>query len=245
MKYFNKKVAFTSIDITALNAIDSTYLFAAADISAAADTITIEGHPYITGDRVSLGLTAGTGVTATAPALSIAYWVIYVDKDTVALATSLALAKAGTKTALTAGAAADAFLQRDGFGLVTTDLIIPKGAVVTNCTLDIVTDFTSFDGTNIDKATISLGISAAADLVAAIAIETGSIWDASRAGTLCGTPILGANAGDGDSAIELAAITAVKYIKTTADVALNYTVAVDTLVGGKMNVYVEYFEPQI
>jgi len=239
IKYLEKRVAKATIDFTAQKAIDSAYTFDAANIDEAADTITIANHPYKTGDQVGALLTADTGVTATAPALATAYWVIYVDKDTIALATSLALAKAGTKTALTAGAAVDVFLQRGSFGAIGTGIIIPNGAVVTLGAIHVITTLGSRGAGAVDLATIALSLVAANDMVSAISIATGTIWDAGFHGTLVGMGT-GADAAQ-DTAIELAALVATSYLHPTADVELTMTIATDSVDTGKMEIYVEYY----
>ncbi len=120
-------------------------------------------------------------------------------------------------------------------GAYGTGLIIPNNAIITRCFIDVITTFT--DG-NDDDATIALHIQSADDLVAAVAI-TGSTWDAGLRGTLAGMGT-GADAAQ-DTAIELAALKAASWIKTTADRELTFTIGTDTLTLGKANVYVEYF----
>ena len=252
VNYLNKKIAKVTIDFSAQNAIDSAYTFDDADISDAADTITIANHPYITGDAVGSVLTAGTGATATVPnaTVCVAYWVIYVDKDTIALASSLANAKLGTKVALTAGGATvDQYLQRNTFGLITTDCVIPLGAVVTKVWYDVITTLRSEDGElggagNSDLATISIGINAADDVVAAMSIAdaTADIWDAGEHATLIGTTILDVCANH-DTALKLIELENAGLIKTTAEVPVTLTIAIDPVALGKMDIYVEYYEP--
>lgn len=252
VKYLEKKVGRVTIDFSSQNTIDSAYTFDAADISEALDQITITGHPYKTGDLVSPILTATTGVTATAPAVGTAYYVIYVDANTISLATSLALAKAGTATALTAGSAADVFLQRDCFGAVATGLVIPDNAVVTNVYVDVTTDLKSWDGAwgagNEDKATVALSLLSANDVISAVAIEAaGDVWDAGVHGSIIGAPALGSDAAtlDSGTAILFAAEMAATALKMTSDAELTMTIAVDPIGTGLMDVYVEYLEPTL
>ena len=250
VNYLNKKIAKATIDFSAQRAIDSAYTFDDANISDLLDTITIANHPYITGDSVAAVLTAATGATATVPTATVAvnYFVIYVDKDTIALADSLALAKAGTKTALTAGGATvDEYLQRNCFGLITTDCIIPLGSVITKVWYDVVTTLQSDDGAwggggNKDKATMSIGINAADDVKAAAAIETGIAYDSGIHSTLIGTPVWGACA-DHDTALKSIELQNPVLIKTTAEVPVTVTIAVDPISVGKLDIYVEYYEP--
>jgi len=81
--------------------------FVAADVTIdPANTITIAAHGFVTGLKVALtGTNLPTGLSATD------YWVIKVDTNTIKLATSLALASAGTAVVITnAGTTADAAL---------------------------------------------------------------------------------------------------------------------------------------
>lgn len=80
--------------------------FVAANVTPAADTITITAHGFFTGLKVALsGTNLPTGLSATN------YWVIVVDANTIKLATSLANASAGTAVDITgAGTTADAAL---------------------------------------------------------------------------------------------------------------------------------------
>jgi hypothetical protein len=247
VKYLKQKSAKVTIDFSAQRAIDSAYTFDAADINETADTITITGHPYKTGDLVGTVLTATTGVTATAPAMSTAYYVIFVDKDTIALATSLANAKAGTKAALTAGSAVDVYLQRDAFGAVATGLVIPTGAIVTNVYTDVITTFKSWDGAwgagNEDLASMALHLLSANDVLSAVTIAAaGNIFDAGQHGTLIGAPALGSDATtlDSGTSILFAVEKTATFLKMTSDAELTATIAVDPISQGKIDIYVDY-----
>jgi hypothetical protein len=246
IKYLTKKVAKWTYDVTATKALYSSYTFDAADIVT--PNITILAHPYKQNDMVGVILTGTTGVTATTPAVATAYWVIYVDKDTIALATTLALAKAGTKTTLTAGSAVDVFLVPNIIGAVKSGIVIPKGAIVTNVTVDIDTTFQSYAGAwgagNVDKAVLGLGLETVTvdseDLIVGVAIETGTPWDSGRHGTLVGTPVLGASASVGSTALLLKELVATKYLDITVDSELTLNIKTDCVGAGKMNIYVEY-----
>ena len=244
IKYLKRKTAKATIDFSSFNTVDSAFTFDAADINETADTITIAGHPYKTGDLVSPILTATTGVTATAPAIGTAYYVIYVDKNTISLATSLANAKAGTVTALTAGGAVDVFLQRKCFGAIATGLIIPKGAIVDRVFINVTTTLKSWDGAwgagNEDKATVAISLLSANDVVSAIAIEDATnVWDAGNHGSILGWPNLGADAAH-DSAVKVAALFSATALKMTSDANLTVTVGVDPIGQGLMDIYVDY-----
>lgn len=112
---------------------------------------------------------------------------------------------------------------------------LPAKAIIINAWTDIPTAFTS--GTS--AATIALKAEATGDLVAAVAINSGtSRWAAGLGGCLPGSYAEAAVAGD--TAILDAARKAASYVKTTAVRELTATVAVEALTAGKMNIYVEY-----
>src|ERR1700754_2492449 len=70
--------------------------FIAANVTPAADTITITAHGFFTGLKVALtGTNLPGGLSATN------YWVIVVDANTIKLASSLANANAGTPVDIT------------------------------------------------------------------------------------------------------------------------------------------------
>jgi hypothetical protein len=84
-----------------------------------------------------------------------------------------------------------------------------------------------------------MGIAAADDLVAAVDITVP--FAAGKFGTLIGSPVLGASAADGDTALEYAVINAASWLHLTADSELSITIAGgDPLFVGKINVFVEY-----
>ncbi len=80
--------------------------FVAANVNVTPNTITITAHGYTTGLKVALtGTNLPGGLSATN------YWIIRVDANTIALATSLAAAVAGTKIDITSqGTTSDATL---------------------------------------------------------------------------------------------------------------------------------------
>jgi len=217
--------------------------FDAADINGTANTITIANHPFSTGDLVGLVLTPTTGVTSTVPALSTAYYIIKVDRNTVGLATSAALAYAGTKTALTAGSAVDCLLVKNAFGTVKTGIMIPKGAIVTGGFVDTVTTFQSLDtiGGNVDLATIAFSSGeGAADLLAAVSIAAGTnTWDADSTWSLIpGTVVM--RTVSADTAALGQAATGATYLEMTNDNEITMAIAVDPLTAGELNLYVTY-----
>jgi hypothetical protein len=254
-RYLEKKIVKWTVDVSANVAAYVTGglggPFAAAAISAAADTITITNHGFQTGDFVGLYLLASTGVAPGAPVVGTGYYIIYVDKDTVSLATSLANAKAGTVVALTAGSAVDCYLVPGITGAVKSTensdcAVIPSGAIVTDSWYEVITTFQSDDGAvgggNADDATIALHIVSANDLVSAVAINAADpgVFDDGIRGTLAGSPTLGVDASH-DTAVEFAALKAASFIQTTADSPITMTVANTAyLHAGKMDIYVEY-----
>lgn len=76
--------------------------FLDAAVTAAADTIGIAGHGFITGDRVQVANSGGALPTGLSAATD--YWVIKVSDDAIKLATSLANAIAGTAVDITGAA---------------------------------------------------------------------------------------------------------------------------------------------
>jgi hypothetical protein len=99
-------------------------------------------------------------------------------------------------------------------------LTIPKKAIVTRAVYKVLTTFTSAT----DAATIAVKIVSANDVVSAVAISTGTTWDAS-------TPVLG---------IPVTA-TAATWLTTTADSPVTFTVASEALTAGKLVLFVEWF----
>ncbi len=96
-------------------------------------------------------------------------------------------------------------------------LTLPSGAIIRQCYFDVVTAVTS-TGSN---ATIALNANSAGDLLVAVEPDaTGSI----TTGVYPGVPIG----------------TAATMVKTTADRTLTYAVAVNPILTGKINVFVEY-----
>lgn len=242
VKYLEKKIAKWTFDVS--TQVESV-AYDAADISEDNDTITVLAHPFITGDMVTVKLKASTGVAGSAvPTVGTAYFVIYVDKDTIQLATSLANAKAGTAAALTAGTAADNILVKNAYGAIASGLVIPSGATITNIYYDVETAFSSADGAgaaggNVDAATLALHLVSANDIVSAIDLTTP--FAAGKFGTLIGSPVMGANASVGSTALLYAVIDAASWMHLTADAELTLTVANgDPLWAGKINVFVEY-----
>lgn len=122
-------------------------------------------------------------------------------------------------------------------GAHTLDLKIPDNAIVRNVWYDVITTCSDSDD---DSATIALHFQTANDCVSAIAISDASnVWDAGVHNTLVGSPVLGADAAH-DTAIEVAALQAASYIKTTAIRTLTVTVADDAVDTGKVRFFVEY-----
>lgn len=240
VKYLSKKVAKWTIDIGAQDSVEID----AADIDETLDVITSVGHPFKTGDLVSPRLKASTGVTATAPAIGTAYYVIYVDQDTFGLATSAALAKAGTKTALTAGSAADVIIAKNAYGVIYSGLVVPSGAVVTKVFYTIDTLFESSDGqgkdaSTADAATVALGLASTTDVLAAVDIS--AVTTVGQFGTLIGAPALLASASVASTALLYAIVDAASWLLLSADAELTMSIAGgDPLFVGKINVFVEY-----
>lgn len=98
-------------------------------------------------------------------------------------------------------------------------LTIPKNALVTGAWYKVLTTFTSAS----DAGTIAISIVAANDVVSAVAISTGTTWDA--AGAIEGLP-----------KIE----TTSSWLTTTDDSEVTFTVASEALTAGKLVLWVEW-----
>jgi hypothetical protein len=96
-------------------------------------------------------------------------------------------------------------------------LTVPKNAVVTFAAYKVLTTFTSAT----DAATIAVKIVSANDVVSAVAISTGTTWDA-------------------DVAIETIpkVETSSTWLTTTADSPVTFTVATEALTAGKLVLWV-------
>jgi len=113
---------------------------------------------------------------------------------------------------------------------------IPDNAIITKVWVDVITTFTSAGA---DAGTIALHAQAADDIVAAIAISNASnVWDAGLHGSKIGFPALADTATQ--TALEVAALFAATYLKTTAEREITATVAVQALTAGKAAIFVEY-----
>jgi hypothetical protein len=225
-RFLEKKIVKWTYDFSAL---PTSAVFAAADISEANDTITIANHPFETGDKVgAYGTTA-----ATVPAFNASYYIINIDTNTVALATTEANAFAGTKTALTAGSAAGCYLIKDNFGAIKTGIMLPLGAVVTGGYIDVKTSLTSGG-----SATIAFSTGEnAADLYAATAVATYAANFTTA--ILAGIPALGAD-DDHDTAADLQLLVGASLLEMTANHEVVMTVAVASLSAGKLDLVLEY-----
>lgn len=100
------------------------------------------------------------------------------------------------------------FLDEDGNAIV-----IPKGAIITQVYIDIITAFTSTS----NDGTVAINANSAGDLLAAVDADTLS-------GVSAGVPVG----------------TAATMVKTTADRTIQATVAVHKLLTGKMHCFIDY-----
>lgn len=113
-------------------------------------------------------------------------------------------------------------------------VFLPIKAIIIAAYTDVTTAFTS--GTS--AATIALKAQTANDIVAAVAINSGTTrWGAGLGGSIVGSPALDGNA---QTAIAGAAALAATFIKLTAERELTATVGVEALTAGKMTLFVEY-----
>ena len=109
-------------------------------VSTADNTLSFTNHGLKTGDGIAVesGTTLPTGVSA-----DTKYFVITVDKNTIALATSLANALANTRVDITATGTGTLTFYKNGFGATTISGIVPVGAIVTRSWTVTKTAFTS------------------------------------------------------------------------------------------------------
>ncbi len=104
-------------------------------------------------------------------------------------------------------------------GAHTCGLTLPAKALITGAWYKVLTTFTSAT----DAGTIAISVVAANDVVSAVAISSGTTWDA--AGAIEAIP-----------KIE----TTASWLTTTVPSAVTFTVAVEALTAGKMVVWVQY-----
>lgn len=119
-----------------------------------------------------------------------------------------------------------------------TGVFIPDNAIITSAFYEVETTFTSAT----DSATIAIMVEGAGDLVGAIAISDASnIWDAGLHGTLtAGTTTLAEAAPPTRTQIVNATDIIAGYVKIDGVEEVTFTVAVDVLTAGKLNLYIEY-----
>lgn len=120
-------------------------------------------------------------------------------------------------------------------------VFIPANAIIVRAFYDVITTFASTAG-GTDKATIALSSVSAADLVAAVAIETGTPWDAGIHHCLAGAPVVGSNAStlDAGTAVIIKERMGASMLKTTVNIELAAVVGTQAITAGKLNLYVEY-----
>lgn len=115
-------------------------------------------------------------------------------------------------------------------------VFLPNKAIIKRFWYDVITTFTSATS----AATIAYKANAADDLLAAVAINSGTtMHNAGIHGGLAGYPNLGADAAH-DTQVEVAALFAATFVKLTAERELTATVAVEALTAGKAVLFVEY-----
>lgn len=120
----------------------------------------------------------------------------------------------------------------------TLGVYIPDDAIITGFFYEVNTTFTSAT----DAATVAFHVEGAGDLLAAIAIsDATNMLDAGIHAGKPGLPNLGADAAH-DSQVEVAALVAATYVKTTAARLITATVAVEALTAGKATLFVEYVQ---
>lgn len=102
-----------------------------------------------------------------------------------------------------------------------TGVYIPDNAIITKVHIDVITTFESAT----DAATMAISALGANDIVSAVAISTGTPWDAGQQAAI---PV----------------DTPATSIKLTAEKEIVVTVAVEVLTAGKMVIFVEYMQSE-
>lgn len=112
--------------------------------------------------------------------------------------------------------------ERTAAAHILTGDVIPDNAVILGGFYDVITTFQSTDG-GVDKATIAIHVNAANDIVNAVAIETGTPYDAGQQAIIpkFNTP-------------------ETTSVKTTAARAIQATVGTAALTAGKLVVFLFY-----
>ena len=127
---------YTSPTIAIDPAPQSAFSASSTTVSTTADTVTISGHPFETGDQVLYDATTLDGAAVAIGGLTTAtnYYVIRVDDDTIKLASSLSNANAGTALPLsTVGSGSQFFKGEDAVaGAVTVSAGAITAIAITN-----------------------------------------------------------------------------------------------------------------
>lgn len=115
---------------------------------------------------------------------------------------------------------------------------IPDNAIIVGGFIDVIETLTSNSAN--DAATIAIHVQGADDIVAAISIATGTIWDAGLRGVLPGNFALD---GNSMTAIVMAAAEVASFVKTSAAKQITATIAVEALdtSAGKLNIFLYYY----
>lgn len=124
----------------------------------------------------------------------------------------------GLQVAKIARATYDFAVDGGAIGAIGLGVTIPDNAIIKSAVYDVITTLTSSG----DTATIALHIQSADDVVIAVAIGTGTPWDAG----------LRAAIPDGGLVTNM--------FKTTVPREITATIAVEAVTAGKFHLYVEY-----
>lgn len=187
----------------------------AADMSVADNTIYILNHGYKNGDALGQTTTATiTGVTD----LVTPVYVIVVDSSTIKLATSRANAFAGTAADITA--AGTATFRKGALGATLSGVVIPANHYIVNARYLVHTTGAS---PTADGGTLAISVEGANDIVSAVSIATGTVWDDTNA-QVVGIPLIN---------------TVSTYVLTTADREVTFTTATDSWTAGKLDLFLD------
>lgn len=217
--------------------VSTTGTFTAANVDIVNDVVTLASHGLSNGDPIGV---VGSGVPTGLTSDTTAYYTIVVDSNTIAFATSLANAQAGTKIDLTAVGSSTTTVYKNAIGNITLG-IIPKNFIITGGAIDSITSPTA----SATSATLALTVVSSTPttytLVTAIAISNG-VWDAGVHGILAGNYAEATVAGD--TAVLAAARQSASWLKPDAPATLRLVGAVKTLTAGKWDFYIEGYQSE-
>lgn len=208
-EFINKKIekyAFTAETTVAIVSTTTPI----SPVTGAVSTITKAAHGLKTGDVVSVvtGTVLPTGLSA-----DTAYYVYKVNDSSFKLATTWALAIAGTPdVAITDQGTGTQTFRKNGIGICHTGIMIPDDALATSLVTNATTAFTSTGGGGSTKISVAFG---GLTPISAVAFDHATLTGVDQ--WISTTPLY-----------------------TTSEAELLITVATNALAGGVCDIWVEY-----